>query len=137
MANRTLHAGSQRIEGLGLTLFTDDESHDIHLATVDLLWNTGVMMESDDALHILEDHGCFVDWKTKIVKIPEYILEDAIHKTPSTMRACGRDEDHDYIVGGNRTGFLNFGEAVKLIDPYTKGIAHWKQRRCGKYHPFL
>lgn len=120
MARRTLHAGSQRMEGLGLNLFTKDELYDIHLATMDVLWNTGVRIESDEALHIMEDNGCIVNWENKICKIPEYIVDQAINLTPGTVRCCGREERYDYIAGGNRTGFLNFGEAVKIIDPYTK-----------------
>lgn len=122
MARRNLHAGSSRIEGLGLKLFTEDELYDIHLETLDLLWNTGVKVESEQALEIFDGSGCVVNKETKIVKIPAHVVEDAIHSTPSTFRAYARDPKNDYVVGGNRTGFLNFGEAVKLVDPYTQEI---------------
>ena len=75
MARRTLHAGYNRLEGMGLNLLSEDELYDIHLATMDVLWNTGVKIESDEALHIMEDNGCVVDWESKICKIPEYIVD--------------------------------------------------------------
>lgn len=122
MAVRGLHAGSLRMEGIGLKMFTDDELYDIHLATLDLLWNVGVKVESEQAREIYADNGCVVDPETHVVKIPAYLVEDALNSIPKTFRACGRDPKKDWICESNRTGFVNFGEAVKMIDPYTKEI---------------
>ncbi|MDR9756712.1 MAG: hypothetical protein RJR35_08240 [Thermoanaerobacterales bacterium] len=49
MTVRGIHAGSKRMEGIGLNMFTEDDLWDIHLATLDLLWNTGVKVESEIA----------------------------------------------------------------------------------------
>lgn len=122
MAKRNLQAGSNRLGGLGLNMFTNDELMDIHLATLHVLWNIGVRVESQEAIEIFDGGGCTVNPKTKIVKIPAHVVEDAIRSTPSTFNACGRNPDNDYICEKNRVGFVNFGEAVKLVDPYTKVI---------------
>lgn len=122
MAVWGIHAGSRRLEGIGLNMFTDDELFDIHCATLDLLWNVGIKMESAKARQIYADNGCVVDEETHIVKIPAYLVEDALRSVPKTFRACGRDPKKDWICEGNRTGFVNFGEAVQLIDPYTRKI---------------
>lgn len=128
MAVRGLHAGSTRMEGIGLRMFTDDELYDIHLATLDLLWYTGVKVESEEARQIYGDNGCLVDEETHIVKIPPHLVEDALNSIPKTFRACGRDPQKDWICEGNRTGFVNFGEAVQLIDPYTREIRKAKRK---------
>lgn len=128
MTVRGLHAGSTRMEGIGLRMFTDDELYDIHLATLDLLWNTGVKVESEEARQIYGDNGCLVDEETHIVKIPAHLVEDALNTIPKTFRACGRDPEKDWICEGNRTGFVNFGEAVQMIDPYTREIRKAKRK---------
>ncbi|NYE58498.1 trimethylamine--corrinoid protein Co-methyltransferase [Carboxydothermus ferrireducens DSM 11255] len=110
------------MEGIGLRMFTEDELYDIHLATLDLLWHVGVKVESEQAREIFYSHGCIVNPETQIVKIPPHLVEDAINSVPKTFRACGRNPENDWICEGNRTGFVNFGEAVQLIDPYTRQI---------------
>ncbi len=117
-----LRAASDRMSGIGLKMFTDDELWDIHLATLDILWNVGVRVDSEKAREIFYSNGCVVDKDTKIVKIPAHLVEDAIQSVPSTFRACGRNPENDWVCESNRTGFVNFGEAVKLIDPYTREI---------------
>jgi len=119
---RGLHAGSKRLEGVGINIFTDDELWDIHYATLDLLWNVGVKVESEEARQIYGDNGCTVDEETMIVKVPAYLVEDALISIPKTLRLCGRDPKKDWICEGNRPGFTNFGEAIQLIDPYTKEL---------------
>ena len=119
MTVRGTHAGSLRMEGIGLNMFTYDELYDIHLATLDVLWNIGCKVESEEAIEIFDGAGCTIERETNNVKIPAYLVEDALRWIPKTFRACGRNPENDWLNEGNRTGFVNFGEAVQLIDPYT------------------
>ncbi|MDF2650696.1 MAG: trimethylamine methyltransferase [Paenibacillus sp.] len=120
MTVRGVHAGSTRMEGIGLNMFTYDELYDIHLATLDVLWNIGVKVESEEAREIFFSNGCTLNRDTNIVKIPAYLVEDALRSIPKTFRACGRNPENDWLNEGNRTGFVNFGEAVRMIDPYSR-----------------
>jgi trimethylamine--corrinoid protein Co-methyltransferase len=108
------------MEGIGLNMFTYDELYDIHLATLDVLWNIGVKVESEEAREIFFSNGCTLNRDTNIVKIPAYLVEDALRSIPKTFRACGRNPENDWLNEGNRTGFVNFGEAVRMIDPYSR-----------------
>ena len=92
------------------------------MATLDLLWNVGVKVESEEARQIYADNGCILDPETNIVKIPAHLVEDALGSIPKTLRLCGRDPKKDWIMESNRPGFTNFGEAIQLIDPYTKEL---------------
>ncbi len=122
MTVRGTHAGSTRMDGIGLSMFTYDELYDIHLATLDVLWNIGVKVESEEAREIFYSHGCTLNRETNIVKIPAYLVEDALRSIPKTFRACGRNPENDWLNEGNRTGFVNFGEAVRMIDPYSREL---------------
>ena len=112
-----LHAGS-----FGLNVFSPDDLGRIHLATLDVLWNVGVLVKSQQAREIFGDSGCVVDKKTDIVKIPPHLVEDAIQSTPATYRAHAIDPENDYVTGGAKTGFVNFGEAPALMDPVTRKV---------------
>ncbi|TGE35470.1 hypothetical protein E4K67_25340 [Desulfosporosinus fructosivorans] len=115
-----VQAGVSKVEGFGLNIFSEDELYDIHNGTLEVLEKTGIKVESKEALDIFAAGGCVVDYKTKVVKIPGYIVEDAIRSAPNTVLLAGRDPKHDIVLGGKRVHFINFGEGVSIIDPYTK-----------------
>ena len=115
---RNLHAGRRRSGGLRLDVFTEDELSDIHLATLDVLERTGVYVESEEAQEIFAGAGARVQ-SDGIVKIPGYVVEEAIASTPSRLICYGRDPKHDIVLEDGRVGFTNFGEGINVVDPYT------------------
>ena len=116
---RNVHAGRRRSGGLRLDVFTEDELHDIHLATLEVLERTGVFVGDDDALALFDGAGCGVDRATGVVRIPPYVVEEAVRSAPSKFVVCGRDPAKDYVMEANRVGFTNFGEGVQIVDPYS------------------
>ena len=116
---RNLHAGYLQSGGLSLNMFTQDELYEIHLATLDVLENTGVFFEDEEAREILADGGAAVDPETHVVKFPPYMVEDAIRSAPGSVNLAGRDPENDYVLGNNRVGFTNFGEGISIVDIHT------------------
>ena len=116
---RNLHAGKRQSGGLGLNILTDDELDEIHLATLEVLENTGLFFEDEEALEVLDGGGALIDKKNKIAKFPSYVVEDAIRSAPSKLLLAGRNPENDFVLESNRVGFTNFGEGVFIIDPYT------------------
>ncbi|SHN68929.1 trimethylamine---corrinoid protein Co-methyltransferase [Desulfitobacterium chlororespirans DSM 11544] len=115
-----VQAGVSRMEGFGLTGFSDEELYAIHTSTLEVLEYTGLKIESQEALEIFSKGGARVDFKTKVVKIPQYLVEEALSSAPSVLMLAGRNPKNDLVLGGKRVGFINFGEGVSIIDPYTK-----------------
>lgn len=115
---RNLHAGKRQSGGLGLKIFTDDELYEIHLATLEVLQKTGLFIEDEEALEILDGGGAIVDSKKKVVKFPPYLVEDAVRSAPSKILLAGRNPKNDFVMENNRVGFTNFGEGVFIVDPY-------------------
>lgn len=103
----------------GIVGYSNDELQTIHLATLDVLQNVGVRVDSKVAREIYGDGGADVDESSHIVKIPPYVVEEAIRTAPPTLQLCGRTPDRDYILEKNRVGFVNFGEGVMMRDPKT------------------
>ena len=109
----------QLTHGMGLNLFSNDELYELHLATLELLEQTGVRVEHDKALDIFDGGGCIVDKEKQLVKFPPYVVEDAIRSVPGEILLAGRDPKNDVVLKGNRTHFTNFGEALMMMDPFT------------------
>ena len=82
---RNLYAGKPHSGGLGLKLFTDEELEEIHLATLEVLEQTGLSFDDDEALEILGGGGATIDKKTRIAKLPPYLVEDSIRSAPSKL----------------------------------------------------
>jgi len=116
---RNFHAGRQLGSGLSLNILTDDELAEIHYGTLEVLSETGVFVEDEAALDLFEEKGAIVDRGTKIVKIPPYMVEDAIRSAPPKVVLYGRDPKHDIVLENTRVYFTNFSEGVMVNDPYT------------------
>lgn len=116
---RNLHAGKRQSGGLSLNIFTREELDEIHFATLEVLEHTGLLIDNDEALEMFHGAGARVDKQKRIVKMPPYVVEDAIRSAPSKLFLAGRHPKNDFIMEGNRVGFTNFGEGVFIIDPYT------------------
>lgn len=97
---------------------SNDSLYAIHAASLDILKNIGIKVESEDARKLFKDGGCYIDGD--IVKFPAHVVEDAIKSAPSTILLAGRNPKNDYYVKQNKVTFVNFGEGVNVIDPYTK-----------------
>jgi trimethylamine--corrinoid protein Co-methyltransferase len=113
------HTGKDRNHGLGLKSFTDDQLYDIHMATLEVLEKTGLFIETDEALDLFDGFGAQVDRGKKIVRIPSYLVDDAIRSAPSKILLAGRDPDHDKWLEAGRVYFTNFSEGIEVVDPYT------------------
>lgn len=97
---------------------TEKELGAIHSATLEVLSQVGIKMESPRARGYFTAAGAHVEGE--IVKIPEHIVNDAIHSAPSVLHLAARDEKDDYVIEPGKTAFITFGEGIAVIDPYTK-----------------
>jgi trimethylamine--corrinoid protein Co-methyltransferase len=114
---RNLFAGRPRSGGLSVSVFTEAELDDIHLATLEVLERTGVFVEDDEPLDIFAGGGCTVDRETHMVRVPPHVVEESIRSCPSKVYLCGRDPANDVVLEADRVCFCNFDEGIMLIDP--------------------
>jgi trimethylamine--corrinoid protein Co-methyltransferase len=105
-------------------VFTDAEMDDIHLASLEILERTGVWVEADDALDIFADGGCVVDRGTRMVRVPPYLVEDAIRSCPPKTFLCGRDPGMDIVLEAGRVYVSNFDEGIMIVDTRTGEYRH-------------
>jgi len=116
-----MKAGFRSLDGVSLNFLTDDEVHLIHCATLEVLNGVGVRVLDKEAQEIYHGGGCRVDAKTNLVKIPPHLVEDAVRFAPSAILLAGRKaEDDIWLKSGRNVVFTNFGEAVDIIDVFTR-----------------
>ena len=70
---------------LGLNFLSEDEKHRIHKDSIKILSQVGVKFLSDKALKILEKNGASVDYDTRIAKMPEEMVTEALKRVPKSF----------------------------------------------------
>ncbi len=116
---RFMKSGIQRSSGFSLNVMSDDEAHEIHLGTLEILKDVGVYVQSEKAREIFASGGCKVDQAQEVVKIPNWVVEEAIRSAPASFQACGRRPEDDVMLEDGRVSFTNFGEGIMFVDPYS------------------
>lgn len=116
--NRFPYAGRPQSGGIGIQVLNKSELEEIHRATLEVLWDTGIYVQVPEAQELFKKAGARVDDRG-VVHIPPHVVEDAISSAPSKVIMRGRTPERDLVIEGRRVNFTNFGDAVKITDPYT------------------
>lgn len=99
-----------------LRVLSQDEIYAIHLATLEILERTGVVIESGRARSLLKEAGCTVDEKKKLVLIPSHLVEESIRNAPHRVMLCGRNPKHDIKLENGRVHFGLGSTTPNVID---------------------
>jgi trimethylamine--corrinoid protein Co-methyltransferase len=105
-----------------LQLLSKEDIEHIHDASLTILEKTGVIIKNTQALTLLKDFGCDVDFDKKTALIPQRLMKECIGKAPSAIRLHGRDGKHELIVGESHTIFNPGSTALYFIDHQTGEI---------------
>jgi len=106
-------------------LLSDSQLKELHLATLQILERTGVTFDCQEAIDILGEAGADVS-NPKRVKIPSYLVEQALRTAPKTITLYTREGEPVIVLNG-MTGshFGGFADCPDFLDPYTR-----KRRLC-------
>lgn len=121
-----------------LKVLSDEQIYQIHQAALEILWNTGVLVKSQNARNLLKQAGAVVDEEAMRCRIPGYVVEEALSRAPSAFTIYARnpannvrvsiDELHyepmigrlncfDYETGKtHRTTLEDVGHLIKIAD---------------------
>jgi trimethylamine--corrinoid protein Co-methyltransferase len=73
-----------------IRLLSSDEIEMIHLSSLKILEEVGVMIQSDNALKLLAVAGADIDASKKIARIPQHLAKESLVKAPSTIAVQSR-----------------------------------------------
>jgi len=93
-----------------------DELKSIHSSTLEILEETGVRVDEENALKLLKESGATVDFKEKIAKIPNSLIEEMIKKARKRVTLCGRNPRHDVTLGEGKVYVMTESTGIKVLD---------------------
>jgi trimethylamine--corrinoid protein Co-methyltransferase len=78
-----------------LEFLRDDQVNVLHQSILQVLAEVGVRIEWEPALEVFASHGCPVDFAARRVRIPQDVLEQALHTSPNqfTLHALNPQND--------------------------------------------
>jgi len=103
-------------------LLSKEEIEHIHLASLKILEEVGVIIQSDNALKLVADAGSDIDATRKIARIPQHLVNEALVKVPSTIRLYSRYGKHDLMLESNRVHYDPGSTAYYLLDSETQEV---------------
>jgi len=143
--------------GVRFQILSESDLDRIHWGTLHILEKTGVQVDSPTCRKLLKDNGCEVDEKTRIVKIPSHLVEEALAKKKTSITLAGRnpkydaklDLDHSYMTAnGNGAVTVDFEtgkrrpstkkdveNSSRIIDALENVHIHWPMVSSTDQHP--
>ena len=108
----------QGAKGGQLKFFSDDQIETIPNASLRVLDEIGVAMQHAKALEVMKKAGATVDVARQIVKIPQYLVEEALSKAPKDVKLYGRLPEWDIVLSKNMVynGASNNAVRIATID---------------------
>ncbi|BBO70667.1 trimethylamine methyltransferase MttB [Desulfosarcina alkanivorans] len=100
-----------------LQVVSEDQIAQIHMATLDVLERTGVKITHPKALEILAGAGAAVNGDR--VRIPAWLVEDAIRKAPSRIVLGTRTGERNVFLERDKSYFGPSLDCVDYQDPRT------------------
>lgn len=103
---------------------SDEDIEKVHHTSLKILEEIGVEINDREAIQLAKSKGAVVDEDKRIVRFPSGLAMDFIHKAPSRVNLCGREEKHDLILEKKRVYLGTGGTALNVLGP---GSGHSRQ----------
>jgi trimethylamine--corrinoid protein Co-methyltransferase len=100
-------------------LLAPGEAEQVHDASEELLESVGILVRSEQARGIFERHGCRVDSRSGIVKIPRAVGAQYRQAFVPTFTFKGRDPRYDRTIPDDSPVLVTASSAPDIIDPVT------------------
>jgi trimethylamine--corrinoid protein Co-methyltransferase len=105
--------------GWGLSAFTPDDLGRLHEASLEVIENTGVLVEAcEEAFEIFASAGARVERQgaDALIKVPASVVEECLRSAPRAVVLKGRIAAADYALDPHRVTFAPMGELVQIVD---------------------
>jgi trimethylamine--corrinoid protein Co-methyltransferase len=97
-------------------IINHDQIRDIYENALDIMETTGVRFEFHEALKLLHDAGCLVDYESMLVRIPRTLVEDSVRNAPETFSLYDREGEFYCEFGDGQPRFNPGSSSVLVLD---------------------
>ncbi len=102
-------------------VLSDDQIEEVFHSALDVLERVGTRVYGEEGLALLRDAGCLVSDGDR-VRIPSWLVKDALNTTPERIVVAGRDRHQRVILEKDKIYFGTGSDCPSLVDPYTDEV---------------
>lgn len=102
-----------------LELLSKEKIETIHISSLRILEDVGIMVDNKNALKLFTEIGADVDTNKKIVYVPEYLVKEALKKAPSSIKMYSRNRKFDMLLAKNKVYYNPGSAALYMLDRET------------------
>ncbi len=102
-----------------LTILSESEIKEIHEATLDILENCGVKINSPEMFSFLQKRDLKVDCENQIVRFSRNCIEDALSSVPAKFEVFDREGKLSFVLGDGISRIAAGHNAVFWVDSDT------------------
>jgi trimethylamine--corrinoid protein Co-methyltransferase len=111
-----------------LRVINDDQIKQIHMAALEVLERTGVKMTHPRGLEVFDGAGARVEGDR--VRIPAWLVEDAVRKAPSRVVLGDRSGKRAVTLEGDTSWFGPSLDCIDYLDPITDERMRFTSEHC-------
>ncbi len=108
------------VKGGVFEYLSEEDLHQLHMASCEILEKTGVEVLDDEALELLREGGAHIDGTR--ARIPTAMVEKAIQSAPSRIPFCAIDNSYELQLYRNNVYYGLGTDLPSFVDPYTGEI---------------
>ena len=101
-----------------LNVLQPEDIEEVYSATMEVLERTGVKISHPQVLELLDGAGARVD--TDVVRIPDWMIKDALRKAPSRIVLGNRSGERAVKLERNRSWFGASLDCIDYLEPFTR-----------------
>lgn len=102
-----------------MTVLGDEKTVRIHQASLSLLENTGMKIQGERTLQLLQQNGCQTD-EDGLTRIPRALVKKALRSVPKELVLYTRDgEPYMRVSGAKDVYFGTHADQLELLDPFS------------------
>jgi trimethylamine---corrinoid protein Co-methyltransferase len=111
-----------------MSVLSAEQVEQIHQATLELLERTGVQITHSRGVELLHGAGAHVDGSR--VRIPAWMVEDAIRKAPSRVVLANRGGERKVYLESDKYWFGPSLDCIDYLDPLTDQRSRFTSDHC-------
>lgn len=102
-------------------VLSENQIEEVFRSALDVLERVGTRIYGEEGLSLLHKAGCLVSDES-LVRIPSWLVKDALNTTPERIVIGGRDRTKRIYLEKDKIYFGTGSDCPSLVDPYTDEV---------------
>lgn len=121
-----MKVGSSHGNGVFFRTLSEKQAEEIHLASCEILEETGMLIHHEEAVELLRQAGAYVEDDNRVF-FPTRLVEKALQSSPKRVTMYNRKGDPAMYLEGVKVHFGTGSDTLNYLDPFTQERRNWRK----------